>query len=91
MDGQVYVRVKAGTSTYSTGTIGSGEIHGGTIRWTYTGGISNKYGWTGLGPNSVTITPDYDSVENTNSMVYNAFVGASGDDIAKIGNCYMFG
>ena len=76
MDGQVYVTVEAQATTYSATAVGSGggSVSGGfRIDWTYGGGFSGVLGWavTPKLPNggslpTITITPDPNSVENTN-------------------------
>ncbi|GEM_PF-4814338 len=85
MDGQVYVTVEAQATTYSATAVGSGggSVSGSfRIDWTYGGGFSSVLGWavTPVLPNggslpTITITPDPNSVENTNQIIKNAFSG----------------
>lgn len=85
MDGQVYVKVQADTSTYSTraaGSEGSSTISF-TINWSFNGGISGNHGWDS--PRKV--NPVEGNVEATNAAVAEAYKNASFSDLMVIGNC----
>ena len=85
MDGQVYVKVQADASTYSTRAAGSGGSVdlAFTINWSFDGGISGQYGW--VDPISVNYVEG--NVEATNAAVAAAYTGASFQDLMKIQNC----
>ena len=87
MDGQVYVKVQADTSTYSTraaGSEGSSTISF-TINWSFNGGISGKYEWDY--PRKV--IPVEGDVEATNAAVAEAYRGASIFEIIQISDCVI--
>lgn len=89
MGGQAYVTVQAeGTSTFSARSVGSGgsTTLGGTITWSFNGGISGKYGWKN--PRMVYYVED--DVEATNTAVYTAYQGATLGDLFKIMDCVVF-